>query len=204
MKKCYLLLSILLILSILAGCAKTDYSTAPFFKIEGTDFSPTDLRVKLGMAKIPTDQYETYPSMQNAPISATLYQDGERILDGFKAQGRFAAGKEGTIWGVNESADKTPAAASYVEDLIKADMTEFCRNNPQATVQQLNEYLNARITTYNKSTVAQIADMQLKEAVNRQGDRKNRKRTGTLKDGTLGTYNGRKVIYKNGKWEYAE
>ena len=77
MKKCYLLLSILLILSILAGCAKTDYSTAPFFKTEGTDFSPTDLRVKLGMAKIPSSQYETYPSMQNAPISAILYKDGK-------------------------------------------------------------------------------------------------------------------------------
>ena len=79
MKKCYLLLSILLILSILAGCAKTDYSTAPFFKTEGTDFSPTDLRVKLGMAKIPTGRYETYPSMQNVPISATLYKDGETL-----------------------------------------------------------------------------------------------------------------------------
>ena len=77
MKKWYLFLSVLLILSILAGCAKTDYSTAPFFKTEGTDFSPTDLRVKLGMAKIPTGRYETYPSMQNVPISATLYQDGK-------------------------------------------------------------------------------------------------------------------------------
>ena len=77
MKKWYLILSIFLILSILAGCTKTDYSTAPFFKTEGADFSPTDLRVKLGMAKIPTDQYETYPSMQNVPISATLYQDGK-------------------------------------------------------------------------------------------------------------------------------
>lgn len=149
-------------------------------------------------------EYHEAPESLAKVKSTTLYQDGERILDGFKAQGRFAAGKEGRIWGVNESADKTLAAAAYVEDVLKADMTEFCKNNPQATVQQLNEYLNERITTYNKSTVAQIADMQLKEAVNRQGDRKNRKRTETLRDGTRGTYNGRKVIYKNGKWEYAE
>lgn len=79
MKKCFLLLSLLLIAAILAACASTDYSAKPFFKIEGPDFSPSDLRVKFGMAKIPSDQYEAYPSTQNVPISATLYKDGEPL-----------------------------------------------------------------------------------------------------------------------------
>lgn len=79
MKKCFLLLSLLLIVAILAACASTDYSVKPFFKIEGPDFSPSDLRVKFGMAKIPSDQYEAYPSTQNVPISATLYKDGETL-----------------------------------------------------------------------------------------------------------------------------
>jgi hypothetical protein len=151
------------------------------------------------------DEYHKLPNSPAVKVkSTTLYQDGERILDGFKAQGRFAAGEEGIFWGFNESADNKPGTVSYIEDVMKSDMTEFCKNNPQATVQQLNEYLNERIATYNKSTVAQVADMQLKEAAKRQGERKNLKRTETLKDGTRGTYNGRKVIYKNGKWEYAE
>lgn len=145
------------------------------------------------------DEYHKTPASPAVKVkSTTLYQDGERILDGFKAQGRFFA--DDYLW----YTDQKPGTVSYIEDVLKADMTEFCKNNPQATVQQLNEYLNERITTYNKSTVEQIADMQLKEAVNRQGERKNRKRTETLKDGTRGTYNGKKVIYKNGKWEYAE
>jgi hypothetical protein len=145
------------------------------------------------------DEYHKLPNSPAVKVkSTTLYQDGERILDGFKAQGRFFA--DSYLW----KTDKEPGTVSYIEDVLKADMTEFCKNNPQATVQQLNEYLNERVTTYNKSTVAQIADMQLKEAAKRQGGRKNLKRTETLRDGTRGTYNGRKVIYKNGKWEYAE
>lgn len=79
MKKRHLLLSLLLIVAILAGCASTEYSTKPFFNNEGPDFSPTDLRVKFGMAKIPSDQYEVYPSTQNVPVSATLYKDGEAL-----------------------------------------------------------------------------------------------------------------------------
>lgn len=145
------------------------------------------------------DEYHKLPNSPAVKVkSTTLYQDGERILDGFKAQGRFFA--DGSWW----KDDKKPGTVSYIEDVLKADMTEFCKNNPQATVQKLSEYLNERITTYNKSTVEQIADMQLKEAAKRQGERKNRKRTETLKDGTRGTFKGRKVIYKNGKWEYAK
>ena len=54
------------------------FSTPPFFDIEeGTRLS--DAELKTVIASIPRDAYEAYPETHGAPLSATLYKDGEVI-----------------------------------------------------------------------------------------------------------------------------
>ncbi|MBQ7378834.1 MAG: hypothetical protein IJW70_04035 [Clostridia bacterium] len=54
------------------------FSVTPFFDIqEGTRLSDTELKTVI--ASIPRDTYEAYPATHGAPLTATLYKDGEVI-----------------------------------------------------------------------------------------------------------------------------
>lgn len=54
-----------------------DYVKSPYFDIEETDSSPTDEQIRYTISNIRSDRYEEYPVLQNIPISATLYKDGD-------------------------------------------------------------------------------------------------------------------------------
>ena len=86
MKKIGILVVFLLTLLNLCGCQKTEkellnssYSTAPFCNAEEIDPDLSEEDVKDILSMVPSDQYETYPSMQNVPLSATLYKDGKVV-----------------------------------------------------------------------------------------------------------------------------
>ena len=64
-------------------------------------------------------------------------------------------------------------------------------HGPIAEVQQLA-----------KATVAEIAGMQLNRKAEQRGKQKAAR--ALLKEGATGTYNGKKVVFKNGEWVYAE
>ena len=85
MKKIIVLIVSLCLLTNLVGCAKVekelttpDYSVTPFCEDENL-YDLTDEQIESIIPKIPSDQYEVYPSMQNVPLSATLYKNGEVI-----------------------------------------------------------------------------------------------------------------------------
>ena len=85
MKKIVVLIASLCLLTNLVGCAKVekelttpDYSVTPFCEGENL-YDLTDEQIESIIPKIPSDQYEVYPSMQNVPLSATLYKNGEVI-----------------------------------------------------------------------------------------------------------------------------
>ena len=85
MKKIVVLIASLCLLTNLVGCAKVekelttpDYSATPFCEDENL-YNLTDEQIESIIPKIPSDQYEVYPSMQNVPLSATLYKNGEVI-----------------------------------------------------------------------------------------------------------------------------
>jgi hypothetical protein len=54
------------------------FSAEKYFDVEeGSDL--LDEEIKAIIANIPSDKYETYPDTHNAPVSATLYKNGEVI-----------------------------------------------------------------------------------------------------------------------------
>lgn len=86
MKKLSVLVISILLLVALVGCTNTEkdllnpkYSSSSFFDIEEGDPHPTDKDIISVISKIPSNQYEAYPVLQNVPISATLYKDGEAV-----------------------------------------------------------------------------------------------------------------------------
>ena len=86
MKKLSVLVASILLLVSLVGCANTEkkllnpnYSSSSFFDIEEGDPHPNDRNVSSVISTIPSDQYAAYPVLQNVPVSATLYKDGEAV-----------------------------------------------------------------------------------------------------------------------------
>ena len=84
MKKIGIGLVCFLLMGCFIGCSNTEkellnpnYSAIPFFEDEPSNM--TNKQVKSAISKIPSDQFEVYPSTQNLPLSATLYKDGEVI-----------------------------------------------------------------------------------------------------------------------------
>ncbi|MBE6531823.1 MAG: hypothetical protein E7679_07060 [Ruminococcaceae bacterium] len=95
MKRLYIFVLALSLLFTLCGC-KNDpiepsvpdrseellnntFSATPFLDLEEGDVSPTEDMIRSWISKIPSDKYEAYPSLQNIPLSAMLYKDGEAV-----------------------------------------------------------------------------------------------------------------------------
>ena len=131
---------------------------------------------------------EPKSSYKNSP----LFKEGAKILSGFNALGKFAAGG-------HERKRET-----YVQEVMENDLANFVQDNPQATYDQLHKYLNDQITIYNKSDVEEIAEMVMNNGKSRLGKRSVTARTSQPREGSTGTYNGKKVVFKKGKWQYAE
>ena len=55
----------------------SEYSTSSFLDIEEADPDPTEEEIRSAIESVPSDRYEKYPALQNIPLSATLYKDGE-------------------------------------------------------------------------------------------------------------------------------
>lgn len=136
--------------------------------------------------------------------NSNLYKDGTNLIASYKSQGLFAAGKKGRIWGVNEKADKSSAAVTLIEKSLTLDMDQFVKEHPNATTTELNNFLQEKLTVYNKSTVTQIGAMALQGILSRSAQRSIKARTNTPAEGRTGTYNGKKVIFKNGKPQYVK
>lgn len=135
--------------------------------------------------------------------NSSLFKEGEKILAGFKAQGMFVAGVKG-FWGVNEKEDVRPSTATYVEKNMENDLANFVQDNPNATYDDLRKALTDRLSLYNKSTVGQIAEMVMNNGKSRFGRTSVTARTSQPREGSTGTFNGKKVVFKKGKWQYAE
>lgn len=140
---------------------------------------------------------EPKTSYKNSP----LFRDGTNILAGYKAQGMFAAA--GGFWG-KEKADTSGATASYIENIMENDLADFVQDHPQATAADLKKHLDEKISLYNKTPVSEIAEMQFNKMKDRTGKRSVTARTSQPQEGRTGTYNGKKVVFKKGKWQYAE
>lgn len=53
------------------------FSSSAYFDIEETDERLSESELKSGIAQIPSDTYEAYPQTHGAPLTATLYKNGE-------------------------------------------------------------------------------------------------------------------------------
>lgn len=135
--------------------------------------------------------FKASSDFQNSYKNSTLYRAGENIIKAYKKEGKFFANIDRKMW--FDKKDDTPGAATLVEDMLTLDMDEFVRNNPKANVTQLAEELEKKVTSYNKSTVAQIGEMAMSRKGKPQVEQKAQK---------FGTFNGKKVVLKDGKWEY--
>ena len=65
--------------SLVERLLSPDYVKSPYFDFDETDPSPTDAMISATIENIRSDRYESYPSLQTIPLSATLYKDGEVI-----------------------------------------------------------------------------------------------------------------------------
>ena len=122
---------------------------------------------------------EPKTSYKNSP----LFKEGEKILAGFKAQGMFAAGSGGR-W-ISEKGDKSRATASYVQEVMENDLANFVQDNPHATYDDLRKALTDRISLYNKSNVAQIAEMVMNSGKSRFGKQIDNTVKSSLKPGAV-------------------
>lgn len=85
MKKLFILfLTLCLALTALAACddstnpVDSKFSSEPFYKVEeGVKLSEDQL--KSIISDLPDEKYESYPDLQNIPLSAVLYKNGEKI-----------------------------------------------------------------------------------------------------------------------------
>lgn len=104
--------------------------------------------------------FKASSDFHNSYKNSTLFRAGENIIKAYKKEGKFFANTSNAfLWFDKE--DKSVGTATLVEDMLTLDMDEFVRNHPNATVTQLTEELEKKITDYNKSTVAEIGEMAM-------------------------------------------
>lgn len=122
------------------------------------------------------------------------YQYGENLIGQLATQGKFFAQKPGWIWGTNKAEDKP--IIQYTEKLVRRDLDNYLRNHPNASEKDVREVIEVMTEDYNKTLVDELAEQSIVH------NRANMKII--PKEGQTGSYNGKKVIFKNGKWNYAE
>lgn len=112
------------------------------------------------------------------------YQAAIAEISELKKRGKLAADKPG--WGDDESA----GTATYIEKMLTIDVDNYIKKNPNVQMHELSKYLTEQVEFYNKSTVEEIA--------------KNYFVVKKTTEGKTGTFSGKKVVLKNGKWQYAK
>ena len=65
--------------SLVERLLSPDYVKSSYLDVDEADPDPTEEEIRSAIESIPSDQYESYPSLQTIPLSATLYKDGEVI-----------------------------------------------------------------------------------------------------------------------------
>lgn len=137
----------------------------------------------------------TKPDMSYKKSAA--YQYGENLIGQLAAQGKFFAQKPGTLWGTNETTGKSDKPImQYTEKLVRRDLDNYLRNHPNATEKEVRDVITTMTEDYNKTLVDELAERSIVHS---------RANTKIIpKEGQTGNYNGKKVIFKNGKWNYAE
>lgn len=129
--------------------------------------------------------------------NSAAYQYGENLIGQLAAQGKFFAQKPGTLWGTNETTGKADKPImQYTEKLVRRDLDNYLRNHPNATEKEVRDVITTMTEDYNKTLVDELAERSIVHS---------RANTKIIpKEGQTGNYNGKKVIFKNGKWNYAE
>ncbi|MBQ7395946.1 MAG: hypothetical protein IJW08_05370 [Lentisphaeria bacterium] len=123
-------------------------------------------------------------SYKNSPV----YQAATAKIKDAKQNGRLSAAVK-SWWGTDDAEDDSAGTVTYIEKLLTIDVDDFIQQNPQAKFPEIDKYIDERITYYNKRTVEDIANMvQHQNATDRR----------------TGKFNGKDVVFKNGKWEYAK
>lgn len=126
-----------------------------------------------------------------------VYQYGENLINQMAAQGKFFASTPGTLWGTNKTTRKADEPIrQYTEKLVRRDLDNYLRNHPNATEKEVREVIEVMTEDYNKTLVDELAERSIVHS------RANMKII--PKEGLTGNYNGKKVIFKDGKWDYAE
>ena len=126
-----------------------------------------------------------------------LYKDGEILIAGMRAQGKIWV--DGEHWYNRD--DKSSGTVQHVEKLLRIDLENFVQDHPQANQTELKQHLEDRLKIYQEHSLSKIADLVWRERGMRGAGQRIEKENGGK---TSGTYNGRRVIKKNGKWYYAE
>lgn len=118
------------------------------------------------------------------------YQYGENLIGQMATQGKFGPRR---FFGL-KSAEKP--IMQYTEKLVRRDLDNYLRNHPNASEKDVREVIEVMTEDYNKTLVDELAEQSIVH------NRANMKII--PKEGQTGSYNGKKVIFKNGKWNYAE
>lgn len=126
--------------------------------------------------------------------NSAAYQYGENLIAQLAMQGKFFAQKPGKFWGTNNTEDKP--TAQYVENLVRLDLDRYVQNHPNATEKEIRELIVTMTDDYNKTLVDRMAERFI---IHRLANTKI-----LPQEGQTGTYNGKKVIYQNGKWDYVK
>lgn len=148
---------------------------------------------------------ETYKSQEKEGVSykkTPMYQTGLELIDFYESQGKLYADRE---WSLKD--DKSKETVSTIKKSLRLDMDRFLKENPKANYEELEKFLNTKLGQYQEKTVENIATMQFNTFRGQQIQHQIQSRkdvsghyegqTGRLKD-------GRKVIWRNGKWVLVE
>ena len=78
-----LILATILLLVALVGCSdkplvRSDFPDEPYLAVEDGDPKLSEKDMNSMISKISTKQYECYPNLQNIPLAATLYKNGQK------------------------------------------------------------------------------------------------------------------------------
>lgn len=135
---------------------------------------------------------------QKSVHNTSLYKDGTALIDTFKMQGKLFADRN---WNVAD--DKRPGTISLIEKKLRMDLEDFVSANPDGKLTDLQKHLEEKTSIYNKSYVDDIGNMAIQQLQQRRAGQQIKARM-QMYEGRTGTFNGKKVIYKNGKIQYAQ
>lgn len=175
-----------------ADPVERDKAFAAFNRRIHMEFAADDPAYATRLKKQLRDCYQAAMTPDNSYKNSPSYQYGKNLIDQMAAQGKFFAQEPGGWWGPQDTEDlKT---AQYTEKLVRLDLDHYLRNHPEATETEIRDLIVSYTEDYNKTLVDELAERALMHT---------RASTKQIpREGQSGTFNGKKVIFKNGKWIY--